>query len=374
MSELIADDAAAGTRAWHAGWLYGPGRDLTLVLVPIGLTLASAALMSDLETGTQEDLMLRSRTMWIAQFLLGSTCHIALTFLLVGTRRDLVEATPRQARIVRYGSAVVFAVMLGLYWLSSRVFPAAGRFAVAATTVFAQHHLLSQAKGYWSLYGLRAARDGVARIGDEERQLQQLFVPLALLLTMIRVLFVPLFDDPRAPPYVGVIVGEPAILPFAVVYGLAAVWAVYSVRVLRAVTRGPARHGARALYVTVHLASIGLLLVSIRLGVVLGAGLHGLEYYFITERMLGPAPGDPPSRLQRVGAVPLMLLSMLPVFVLGVARNPWRSLNGGARVIEIAVIVLSALTMTHYFIDAFLYRFRIPAVRAAALRRLGFGA
>jgi hypothetical protein len=372
VANITADSSLARTERWHVGWLYGRNRDLALVLLPIALTIASAVLMTSRAEGSHEDLVLRSGTMWIAQYIFGSTSHIALTFLLLGARRDLVHSTPKQARILRFGSAAVFSVMFGLYWLGMRTFPGATPFVMAVTVVVAQHHLLSQVKGYWSLYGLRALRDGVAIITSKERRLQQLYVPLALLAVMIRVLFVPLIDEPDSPPFVAVLKGEPAILPFSVTYALLAGWCVYSALVLREVTRAPVRHTARVLYVFVHLAAVALMLVSMRLGIVMKSALHGLEYYFITERMMRPLPSDLASRIRKAAVVPVMALSMLPLFILGVARNPWWPTETAGTVIEILLLVLSAATMTHYFVDAFLFRFRIPEVREVALRRLGF--
>jgi hypothetical protein len=137
------------------------------------------------------------------------------------------------------------------------------------------------------------------------------------------------------------------------------------------------RHGARALYLGVHLCAVLLLLVAMSWGAMLSAGLHGLEYYFITARMLEPTADDAASRVTRAAVWPVMIAAMLPVLVLGLLRGPWAERlvqTALASYLSVAGLVFTALTMTHYFVDAFIYRFRIPEVRAVALRRLGLAA
>jgi hypothetical protein len=138
-------------------------------------------------------------------------------------------------------------------------------------------------------------------------------------------------------------------------------------------------HGARALYVGVQLSVVGLMLVSIPWGAILSASLHGLEYYLITARMMEPTAEDTAlrRRVTRAAVWPVMLAGMLPVLVLGVLRGPWIARLGPlpiARPVEIVGIVFTAVTMTHYYVDAFIFRLRIPEVRAVTLRRLGLAA
>src|SRR5581483_7508776 len=93
---------------------------------------------------------------WIAQFALGNSTHVILTFLLLGMRRDMLRATPGQAMTVIAGSTATFVASFAFFWWSHRAMPMFEDFATAVVLVFATHHTLSQAKGIWSLYTLRS--------------------------------------------------------------------------------------------------------------------------------------------------------------------------------------------------------------------------
>jgi hypothetical protein len=111
-------------------------------------------------------------------------------------------------------------------------------------------------------------------------------------------------------------------------------------------------------------------------------GMHGLEYYVLSARMMEPRPGDV-SPLRRGLIVPLMVASMLPLLALGVMHGllqegPAFGLLAGQSDAVRAHPLLRALTslsfavvLAHYFADALIYRFRIPSIRAVMLRRLG---
>jgi hypothetical protein len=71
-----------------------------------------------------------------------------------------------------------------------------------------------------------------------------------------------------------------------------------------------------------------------------------------------------------------MAVAMAPALVIGVLLSPFKGAFGlpasANDTVEIGRLLLNAVVMTHYFTDAFIYRFRIPSVRAVALRRLHF--
>jgi hypothetical protein len=68
-----------------------------------------------------------------------------------------------------------------------------------------------------------------------------------------------------------------------------------------------------------------------------------------------------------------MLAAMSPVFAVGLIYNPWFVVSVGAGTRLWAGIAVTAVTLAHYYADAFIYRFRIPGVRKVALARLGLG-
>jgi hypothetical protein len=67
-----------------------------------------------------------------------------------------------------------------------------------------------------------------------------------------------------------------------------------------------------------------------------------------------------------------MAVSMAPLLLVGIARGPFPGLAFGGSVMTFGFDVVNALVIAHYFADAFIYRFRIPAVRKVALHRMGF--
>src|SRR6185503_2608423 len=98
---------------------------------------------------------------WLAQFALGNSTHVILTFLLLALRRDVLRATKGQATTVIVGSMITFVASFGFFYWTHRVAPRFEDFATAVVLTFATHHTLSQAKGIWSLYAMRAAKAGL---------------------------------------------------------------------------------------------------------------------------------------------------------------------------------------------------------------------
>jgi hypothetical protein len=367
--------AAPSTRA-RAGWLYGPLQDLTIWLLPAAVAIAGALLAQPGADGTG----LRSPSFgfasWTAQYVLGNTWHVVLTGLLLAARPDILFTTPRQSRIVLVGAPVTFAVMVGFYWLTSRTFPGAEGFAIGFTTVFALHHTFAQVRGYWSLYGLRGGTLGLTRMDAAERKLLDLFNPLALLLVVFRWLLLPKIDAPVGyPPLVNVAPGENAFLPYWLVWPLVAIWGVYAVALARKLLAGPQVHVAKALYLGAYVLTVFAMIVFLDWGGIASAGMHGLEYLFITRKMLEPLEKDRGRWLGRAMVWPSLLFTLAPVVVLGLFRAPVigaLGLEAYGRWASTAFLVYGAITMAHYFTDAWIYRLRIPEVRKVALARLGF--
>jgi len=230
-------------------------------------------------------------------------------------------------------------------------------------------------KGLWSLHNLRGKEAGLPPPAARERTAQQTLVPLALLLVMIRMLFVP--KSPHAMfPLLQAVPGMEAVLPFEVTYALVAVWLAFAAFAILAVApRGVRLSGPKLLYVSTHLSGIALTVAVPVWGAIFTSGVHGLEYCVLTARMLQPTVAEPQARLSRLLVVPAMLGIMLPIFVIGVGNAPFTGalgLLGYAWLFGPLRVGANSIVMAHYFADAFLYRFRIPEVRRVALQRLGF--
>jgi hypothetical protein len=356
--------------------------DVSLLLVPGLMTLLAVWMASVTGEGLNGYSWAIGR--WTSQYVLFNGTHVILTFLLVGARRELLHTTPTQARLLLGGSAGVFALCLGLLGYAEEKAPQLNLLLAASLHMLAAHHVLSQTKGLWALHGMKARVAGVPSLSDAERQLQRVFVPLALVLMMVRTLAVPLTDAPRSFPLVNVGQAENGALPYATTWVLLAVWAVFAGRLVMALRGASGTSGPRRLYLLGHATVVAVYLVWPAWGVMLHAGIHGLEYFFLTGRMLEPTAKEPESRLSGGAVWVAMLAVMLPFILVGLAQSPFVPLmdtaTGGAATHFLlrqeplwshGVTVMNAVVLAHYFADAFLYRFRIPKVREVTLARLG---
>ena len=373
----VVEGAGAPRSRWEAAWLFSPARDLGLLAVPVACT-AAAALWATLRPDPDAFGEAKLYAGWMSQFILGNSTHVILTFLLLWARRDVLQATDRQARVVIGGSLAVFALVLGVTWGVERSLPLFTDFVFAVLLIFATHHALSQVKGIWSLYNLRGGKAGLGQPSPAERTLLTNFVPIGLLFTMVKLLLVPKDSRALALPFLSAIPGapgEPAVLPFAATYVLLGLWAVFSIAALRELLSAPAVHVAKAIYVTVHLTVVGITLVAPAWGTILTSGIHGLEYFVLCGRMLEPTAADRGAGLPRAMVIPAMIGVMLPLFFVGLGNGPFGHLLAADRhagLFHVARLVLNGVVIAHYFADAFIYRFRVPEIRRVALSRLGF--
>jgi len=360
-------DAVLPAQRKPLGWLYSAPADLAIVFVPCAV-VALAVLFN---AGTAR-VNTQAYAGWIAQFVLGNSTHVILTFLLLGIRRDVLQATPRQATTVISGSLATFAIAVAALGALHAYAPLWTDFGTAVVLTFAIHHTLSQVKGIWSLYSLRGGTVGLPRPSESERRLQRLFVPLGLLLIMIKWLFVP--SRPSAMfPFLQAIPSEPAFLPYSVTYLLIAAWVVYSVVLSRELLRGSGRNPAKLIYVGVHVAVVALVIITPVWGGMVSAGIHGLEYFFLCGRMIASAPGEKnaPAAARHPGWA--IALAVLPLFAIGLVNAPFSGFFVEHRAaFTVARLVLNGIVLAHYFADAFIYRFRIREVRDVALARMHF--
>jgi hypothetical protein len=342
-----------------------------MLAVPV-MTTALAFLLAH-HRGENVTGSVHSSLVWAAAFVLGNTSHVLLTFFLLGTRRDMLHATPGQASTITVGSTFVFALAVFLMWLTRNEVTFRQLFVVSAG-VFAVHHAVSQAKGFWALYSLRGARAGLPAPGDRERDLQKILVPVALLLVAIKWTLVGQTSWALSGPYMNVNPGSPALLPFALTYLLLGAWLAYVALLLRALLSYERLNGAKLVYVGTQCSVVALELVAPGWGITVGAGIHGLEYYLLTRRMLAPTPLEKGSRLTAALCVPAMIAAMSPLLIVGALTNPWVSLGPlGKTASAWADSLVMACVLAHYHADAFIYRLRIPSVRAVVLGRLGLG-
>lgn len=345
-------------------WLYSRPRDLFILAAPAVVTAIAFAW----STGDAS----RAYAGWMSQFVLGNSTHVILTFLLLGLRRDVLRATPGQATTVIAGSTATFGASFAFFWWSHRAMPMFEDFATAVVLVFATHHTLSQAKGIWSLYAMRAAKSGLDAPSDAERRIQRSFVPIALVLILVRWFFVPKGAD-RLYSFIQPIPGAPAPLPFWTTWALAGVWLVVAAFAIASVALPAKRSVPKIVYVSTHMCGVLMTIALPPWGAIFTAGVHGLEYYFLCGRMLGPR--DATERPSDKWVLPAMVFSMMPLVAIGIVNAPFTPYIASATHVptfQVFRYLLNSTVMAHYFADAFIYRFRIPEVRKVALARLGF--
>ncbi|XXF80286.1 hypothetical protein P2318_11175 [Myxococcaceae bacterium GXIMD 01537] len=374
---MPSDPASRGTLAFKGLWLFSPRADATFLILPLALTALAAAFSSLGDVAKSHGL-----AVWTAQNILGNGTHVILTFLLFAVHRDVLTADPKQPKLVLLGCLLTLGVGLaffGLYYVNRDVH------IYAMTVMFnilGLHHTLSQHRGFWSLHGLRAYQAGLGPSSPRERPLQQVYVPLMLSLVLVRLFFIPDSDAVDATPYIDV--GQGAVLPHGALGLLIAVWLGYFAMVFHTVLSTGVASGPKVLYLFVVAIATGLVMVAPAWSNVVLPGLHGVEYYLLTARMLEPREGDAPSRFKRSWIWPAMILSMLPLAALGlVDLFAEDNVGGTLRTANIdkplinpflhgAICLSLAVVLAHYFADALIYRFRIPSIRNVMLRRLGF--
>jgi hypothetical protein len=370
MNRSVAGTCSAETTAGSLryDWLFSRRADLAMIAIP---TLATAvAYVMAWRLGENVSGKAGTYLLWASAFLLGNTSHVILTFLMLGARRDLLRATDRQARTVVGGSIVVFAIVLLLNRLTWND-PTTHVLLGTTVAVFAIHHTLSQAKGFWALYSLRGARAGLPAPSPRERKLQGLFVPTGLLLVAIKWTLVGESSVIHA-PYLNVNPGYPAVLPYALTYGLVGGWLVYVAVLFGALVSYEALNMPKLVYLGTQCSVVTLELVSPGWGAATAAGIHGLEYYLLTRRMLAPTASESGSKLTSALCWPAMIAAMSPILYVGANANPWLSVHlFGGNAGMWAVMLVNATVLAHYYADAFIYRFRIPGIRKVALTRLG---
>jgi hypothetical protein len=351
-------------------WVFSPRADVSMLLAPALVTLIAFGVA--MRAGQDDGGSARGVAMWVTAFLLGNTTHVILTYLLLTVRRDMLHATEKQAATVLGASLAVFALSLFLT-RSTENDPIFRPLLEAATFVLATHHTLSQAKGFWALYGIRGSREGLPPPSERERSLQRLFVPIGILLVSMRWTLVGKRPFSESPPMMNVNPGDPAILPFWVSWALLAAWIVFAIALFRALLAYDRVSVPKLVYLGVWCGIVALDLCAPGWGAVMSAGMHGLEYTWLTHRMLSPTPAERDARLRGALVWVAMIASMAPILLVGAMRNPLGlRVPVGAAAGSWLLAIVNAVVLAHYAADAFIFRFRLPGVRKVAMARLGF--
>ena len=365
---MASSPIAVPTRRVETAWLYSPLVDLSILLVPFAL-VGTVVMLTLGQRGIAE----RAYAGWIAQFILGNSTHVILTFLLLGVRREMLHATASHQKTITYGCAAVFLGASAGFYALQQTLPNWTDFALAIVVLLATHHTLSQTKGIWSLYGLRARSIGLSAPTPRLRSLHQHYVAVGLLLIAIRFLFVPK-DEFSMFPFVLSVPLMDAPLPFEVTYLLVLAWLVFAGLLIAELMREETINASMLTYLGINVVAVAICIYAPVWGSILTAGIHGLEYAFLTRRMLQPSESEPNAPVRRGWVVPIMILCMMPLFAIGLVAAPFTPKPSEPGTLWIlAPILLNGVVLAHYFADAFIYRFRVPEIRRVALARMRFG-
>src|SRR5262249_52984218 len=148
----------------------------------------------------------------------------------------------------------------------------------------------------------------------------------------------------------------------------------YVTTLFRALLSAEALNVPKLVYLGVQCSAVAVEIVAPTWGLIVAAGIHGIEYYLLTRKMLAPLPKET-ARLSAVLWWPGMIGAMAPILAFGLITNPWIPLTVGSDGQRTwALMLINASVLAHYCADAFIYRFRIPGVRKVAMARLGFAA
>ena len=359
-------------------WLISPRADLAIVALPLGLMLVG--LVTATLMGQSADGPVNRLAIWTTQNILGNATHVALTWLFLGVRPEVLKAIPEQPRQVATGIPLMALVALGMFALYR--YDKTAQLYVAATifNVFGIHHFLSQSKGWWALHHLRGRIAGLPAPPAAEHRLLKAMVPLNLVLILTRIFLVPESRVAGDTPYIDI--GQGPQLPYSTLALLLVVWLCYWVAVFRTLLRSEGRSGPKVLYLLAVSFGVGLLLVTPPWGNIVLPGMHGVEYYLLTAKLLEQRPGDA-HRLPHRAIWPTMVGVMVPLCALGAVS----ALAGGVANGAVGSLVISRLTesvwwrlavttaftvvLSHYWADALIFRFRIPQIRSVMLGRLG---
>src|SRR5262245_29702307 len=106
MAREVSASSAVPTTAWGP-WLFGPRRDLAMLLTPVAILLGFLAL-SRTDASFAEDS--NRYAMWLATNVLGNGTHVVLTFLLFWFRPETMRSTPTLRAQVWLGVVVTLLV------------------------------------------------------------------------------------------------------------------------------------------------------------------------------------------------------------------------------------------------------------------------
>ncbi len=372
------EQAEPGGLRFSGLWLLSPRADLAVVALPFLVMFAGIAWSS--ASGQAAHGPANRLAIWTAQNILGNATHVILTFLVFAVRPDTLKAIPEQPRQVLTGIPLMALGVLGLFLLHQYDKTAQLYVTAVIFNVFGLHHVLSQSKGWWALHHLKGRHAGLPAPPKREYQLQRTMVPINLSLILLRVLFVPETRALGDTPYVDV--GQGALLPYGALGLLLLVWLGYWGLTFRTLFREEAVSGPKVLYLFAVSAGVGMILVSPMWGNIILPGMHGLEYYLLSSRMLEQRQGDT-RRFPKTLIWPSMVLAMAPLFAIGLLSALYGEVASGTLATNVVstltqsvwwrLAVSAALTcvLSHYWADALIYRFRVPQIRSVMLNRIG---
>ena len=291
----------------------------------------------------------------VATFL--STPHFIATVWLFLGNDALRDATPDGGRRFRVANVVFIALMLPVLLIASQKTDSM-LVLLAFVGLFDTYHFASQDRGFLSIYRHRAGQD--AAVARRDNRLMRAVIPWMALNTL---------GAPDAAYWIDIgLLGQqwPATLPDWVFPASHGVLLLLIIDVVQGELRRPeGPHWPKLGFMASALCSYALIPVTPLLGYVAARVHHGATYLGLSRhmvrhlseadkfrgRLLPWIAGGSLKRYVGVMAVVALPLSIIMAF------------GGQLQGSRVAMAFVLLVTFHHYFVDAFIWRFKRPEIR-----------
>ena len=291
----------------------------------------------------------------VATFL--STPHFVATIWLVIGNDALRHATPDKGRRFRIANVVFILCMLPILLAASQRTDSM-LVLLAFVGLFDTYHFASQDRGFLSIYRHRVGQSDV--FARRDNRLFRMIIPWMALNTL---------GAPDAAYWVDIgLIGQqwPFALPDWVFPASHLVVLVLLIDVLQGELRRPeGPHWAKLGFMASALCSYALIPITPLLGYVAARVHHGATYLGLSRHMVNRLSADQQFRGRLLpwiaGGSLVRYVAMMGIVALPLSAI--MALGGQLQGSRLAMAFVLLVTFHHYFVDAFIWRFRRPEIR-----------
>ena len=292
----------------------------------------------------------------VAAFL--STPHFVSTLWLYWGNTALKDASPDKGRRFRRANLVFLALLIPVIGIASQK-TGSLLILLAFIGLFDTYHFASQDRGFLSIY--RHRRDQDDKAARRDNRLMRMVIPWMALNTL---------GAPDAAYWADIGLYHqqwPVTLPDWVFSASHVLLGALCLDVLQGELRSPGGpHWAKLAFMASALISYALIPVTPIMGYIAARVHHGATYMGLSRHMVRrlSADGHFGDRLLPwiAGGGLLRFIGMMGLVALPLSAV--MALGGQLQGSSVAMGVVLVVTFHHYFIDAFIWRFRRPEVKA----------